>query len=47
MMDQTILSRVDIGRQPYFMQTSLFAEGNEGFRITLTDALNAWTGESK
>ena len=47
MMDETILSRVDVGRQPYFLQTTLLAGGTEGLRLILTDALNAWSGESK
>lgn len=44
-MDETILSRVDVGRQPYFLQTTLLAGGTEGLRLILTDALNAWSGE--
>ncbi|XP_072017297.1 DNA repair protein XRCC4-like [Amphiura filiformis] len=44
-MDQTVLSRVDVGRQPYFLQTTLLAGGNAGFRLLMTDALNAWTAE--
>ncbi|XP_038053067.1 DNA repair protein XRCC4-like [Patiria miniata] len=39
------LCRIDVGRQPYFLQTTAKNGGKDGFDLVMTDAVNSWEGQ--
>ena len=43
-MPNQSLCRIDVGRQPYFLQTTL---KDGGFELVITDTINSWEGKSK
>ncbi|XP_033638758.1 DNA repair protein XRCC4-like [Asterias rubens] len=44
-MSNRSLCRIDVGRQPYFLQTTLREGGKDGFDLVITDTINSWEGK--